>query len=36
VVGKVVREGIEKLDYSLSQVTPNLFAYQHLFELVSA
>lgn len=36
VVGKVLREGVEKTDHLMTQVRPNVFAYQHIFELVSA
>jgi predicted TPR repeat methyltransferase len=32
-LGNVVREGIEKTDHSLGRLSPNLFAYQHVFEL---
>jgi SAM-dependent methyltransferase len=31
--GRVFRESLEKADHSLAQLTPNLFAYQHIFEL---
>ena len=35
VLGDVVRDGVEKADHSLGKLAPNLFAYQHLFELVA-
>lgn len=33
LLGSVVRDGVEKADHSLGKLAPNLFAYQHLFEL---
>jgi len=33
VFGKYLRERVEKLDYFATRQLPNLFAYQHLFEL---
>jgi len=33
VLGKAVRENAERTDYLLTRLRPNLFAYQHLFEL---
>jgi hypothetical protein len=32
-LGSSIREKAEKADYFLTRVRPNLFAYQHLFEL---
>lgn len=32
-LGGFVREKVEKTDYLLTQLRPNVFAYQHLFEL---
>jgi SAM-dependent methyltransferase len=34
VLGRFVQDKLEKSDYFLGQLTPNLFAYQHVFELV--
>ena len=36
VFGKFVRENVERADFMLSRMKPNVFAYQHLFELNSA
>jgi len=36
VFGKFVRENMERADFMLSRLRPNVFAYQHLFELISA
>jgi glycosyltransferase involved in cell wall biosynthesis len=36
VLGALLRKGVEKIDHLLAQVWPNVFAYQHLFELVKA
>jgi len=36
VLGSLLREGVEKADHLLTQVRPNVFAYQHVFELVKA
>ena len=36
VFGKLIRENEERADFMLSRVRPNVFAYQHLFELRSA
>jgi 2-polyprenyl-3-methyl-5-hydroxy-6-metoxy-1,4-benzoquinol methylase len=33
VVGSFLREAVEKSDYFLTRLQPNLFAYQHLYEL---
>lgn len=33
-MGRHVAEAIQKADHSLAQLRPNIFAYQHLFELV--
>jgi hypothetical protein len=35
-VGAFLRDKVEKSDYFLTRLRPNLFAYQHLFELRSA
>lgn len=35
-LGGLVRGGVEKTDYFLTRIRPNLFAYQHLFELQRA
>ncbi len=32
-LGRAVRDGVEKADYFLAQLMPNMFAYQHLYEL---
>ena len=34
-VGDFVRDKLEKGDHFFGQLAPNLFAYQHVFELVS-
>jgi hypothetical protein len=36
VFGKFLREKVEHADFMLSRLRPNVFAYQHLFELSSA
>jgi SAM-dependent methyltransferase len=33
VLGKFVRERVERADFMLSRIRPNVFAYQHMFEL---
>lgn len=35
VLGKTIRENAERVDYLLTRLRPNLFAYQHLFELAA-
>lgn len=35
VLGKFVREKVERADFMLTRMRPNVFAYQHLFELTS-
>jgi hypothetical protein len=36
VFGKFVREKVERADFMLSRIRPNVFAYQHVFELNAA
>jgi hypothetical protein len=33
VLGELAQSTIEKADYFLARVRPNVFAYQHLFEV---
>ena len=33
-LGRFVTENVEKADYLFTRLSPNLFAYQHVFELV--
>jgi hypothetical protein len=33
VLGRGISNRIERLDYALTRMRPNLFAYQHIFEL---
>ena len=35
-VGSVVHKAVETVDHTLSRFAPNVFAYQHLFELATA
>ena len=35
-LGRFVTDKVEKADYLFTRLDPNLFAYQHLFELVAS
>jgi hypothetical protein len=36
VFGKFLPEKVERADFMVSRLRPNVFAYQHIFELIAA